>query len=683
MNKIAVLTGASGHLGFLTAKHLLEKKYQVRLLLRSENKNTEILKNLGAELYFVNLFQPLTYQYLLANTAVFFHIAAENNTSALPEDAERIIQNTYLLTKTVIDTALAASVPTVIYTSSVVVLGRSAVKATLDENAVNLTPENPYVQGKLLAENYCSQLISEKQADIRRLYPSWVIGKGDARCTPPHKIVREAVNKAPLFYFGGGVSIADAEEVAKAHVSALEKGKKAEKYIVAGENITFKALYELIAYHHRSRPPSYFLPKFIIYIAAVLLKYILSAIGKSTPFPPKYINGIVGKYSWYSSQKAVENLGYQVKPATQIIKNAVIEAKKKIYQTEELVGKNTPLPHQTDLPEGVLLITGAPGWLGNRMIDVLLNGDSLGRYASLRKVRLLVYGVEKEIFDLPPNFEVVEGSLTDKERLKQVLEGVTTVFHLAGAIYPPHIKTLYKVNYEGTVNLADACIEKGVKRIVFMSTDAVCGHGTPTNRIFDENTPASPYKHYGKSKYLAEKYLLDKTKEGALEATVLRGFWFFGKFAPARQQNFIKMFGWKRQIVFGNGKNFRNISHTDHLVSAFFEVENRENTIGQCYWIGEKRADITVDEIYRTIAKSLNTTYKPLYIPIWCCRLIGLVDSFLALFGRLHPTLHAAGKFHYDISGSTAKAEKDFGYDTVIPMSEYVKSEKWKVKNGK
>ena len=106
------------------------------------------------------------------------------------------------------------------------------------------------------------------------------------------------------------------------------------------------------------------------------------------------------------------------------------------------------------------------------------------------------------------------------------------VYHLAGLIYPPKIDLLYTVNTQGTKTLVDACIETGVRRVLYMGTDSICGHGTATQRRFDEHTPATPYKNYGESKYQGEKYMLDKTAEGKIDGTSLRGFWFFGPYAP-------------------------------------------------------------------------------------------------------------------------------------------------------
>jgi len=195
-----------------------------------------------------------------------------------------------------------------------------------------------------------------------------------------------------------------------------------------------------------------------------------------------------------------------------------------------------------------------------------------------------------------------------------------------------------------------------------MSTDSVCGKGTKKQRIFNEFTPATPYKHYGKSKYLGEKYLLEKSSEGLIDGTALRGFWFFGPFAPPRQLNFLNMFSWSRQIVFGNGNNFRSVSHVDDIVQAFFKTESNSNTYGKWYWICGEESEVTVNDIYKMIAQKLNKEYKPLYIPVWMCKIFGIADSIFGIFGLLNATLHAAGKFYFDIAGRIDAAKRDFNY---------------------
>ena len=383
---------------------------------------------------------------------------------------------------------------------------------------------------------------------------------------------------------------------------------------------------------------------------------------------PEYVRAIVGNFSWYDSSRAVAELGYRIRPLEETLREAVLLARQRLAGTYSLNLATRELPAApppSGAGTGRLLITGAPGWLGNRFVDVLSNGDRAGRRYPPRPVRLFVQPAFRGMLDLPAGFEAVYGDLNDPAAVRSALEGVETVFHLAGAIYPPAVATLYRVNVDGTRHLVDACIERGVRRVLFMSTDSVCGHGTPDQRRFDEHTPARPYGHYGRSKWLAEEYVLEKSRAGQIDGTSLRGFWFFGPHAPARQLTFARMFArWPRQVVFGDGKNLRSISHVDHIVQAFLAAETRPATYGKWYWIGDEDGGYTVDALYAKLAGAFQRRYRPVYVPKLLMRLLAVADTCLTqVLGRIHPTLHAAVKFPYDIAGRSDAAVRDFGYE--------------------
>lgn len=662
MNQKVVVTGASGHIGFHVAKLLCEQEFDVHLLIRSVNSNVERLQNNGATIHIVDLHEANTFRDILRSTSALFHLASENTTDT--SDEERVLRNTVGLTKSVLSTAVEMNVKAIIYTSSVVVLGRSPNPNVLitQNNRVNF-PESPYVKGKLLAEEFCDSLV-QQGVDIRRMYPSWVVGSFNAKLTPPHKIIQDVILKGQPFYFDGGISVADVHEVAKAHINAWINGKPKQQYVLGGNNISFYELYSTIATFVRKSSPKLKIPKFFIYVAAQILKVLL---GKKSPVDPKYVQSIIGNFSWYDSSKAISELEYKIPPLNEILLEGIKEVRfhlvglsESTNRTKSKIIKKTKY-NDTD----ILLITGFPGWLANRMVDIFINGNRNGEYAIKRKIRLLVLPSFKDLrIELPDNFEIVYGDLQKRETLSAALKNVTTVYHCAGVIYPPKIQTLYDVNWTGTKNLVDACIENGVKRILYMGTDSICGYGNE-KRTFDEFTSPNPYKNYGNSKYLAEQYILQKTKEGFIQGTSLRGFWFFGPYMPLRNQSLIKMLKWKRQIIFGTGKNYRSLTHIDNVVQAFVKAEKESKTFGKWYWISDKNYLTTVDEIFKIMAKEIGEEYRPLYIPNILCSFFSAMDTIIGKFGLLNATIHAAGKFNKDIAGDHTAAQRDFKYEPI------------------
>jgi dihydroflavonol-4-reductase len=660
VGKKVVLTGGTGHIGSTVAHILLKKGYDLTLLIRTKSAKALELEAKGAKLHQADLMDASTYSSVLVGQDALFHLAAENTTNT--DDEQRVIQASLGLTEVVLTAAQVAGIKTILYTSSVVVLGRSPSKTKLVSVSDRVQePESPYVKGKLLAEQWVETQLA-KGADIRRLYPSWVVGSGNPGLTPPHKFIKDFATKGQLIYFDGGVSIAHVQDVALGHVLAYEKGSFQGAYVLSGENLTFKDLYDELGDLYRVPKPKIKIPKWLIYSAAKVL-------GKASPVQAAYVKSVIGRYSWYDNTPAKTPLGYQARPA----KETLLEVKNEIHR--RLTGtffltdkKNSNLASGAEL--GTLLITGFPGWLGNRMVDILANGDHSGNFKTNRQVRLLVQpGFLDLLPTLPSNFEVSIGDITNPESLEKATLGISTVWHLAGVIYPKNLELFAKVNEQGTKNLADACVKNGVKRFLYMSTDSVCGY-SPNGTVFAENEPAKPYKNYGKSKYAGEKYLQDLTAQGKLAATTFRGFWFFGPNIPSRNLAFFQSFSWPRQIVFGNGKNLRSISHCDDITRAFCMAEKSESTHGKWYWLPTVLPPQTVKGIYEMVAAGLHKEPKYLFIPNFVCDFFGWADSILTeRFGILNPTVHAAGKFHKFIATDEKGIQtsvKDFGWQPTV-----------------
>lgn len=323
---------------------------------------------------------------------------------------------------------------------------------------------------------------------------------------------------------------------------------------------------------------------------------------------------------------------------------------------------------------GTLLITGFPGWLGNRMVDILWNADERGNNKTARKVRLLVQPQFASFLPaLPANFEITIGDITDYESLLKATAGVSTVWHLAGVIYPKDLDLFEKINVVGTKNLADACVANGVQRFMYMSTDSTCGY-TNRWRMFSASEPAKPYKNYGRSKYAGERYIFQLTEQGMLEATSFRGFWFFGPNIPERNLSFFRAFSWPIQPVFGNGKNLRSISHCDDITDAFCKAEKAPATIGKWYWLPTFVQAQTVDEIYKMVSGAFNKKTSLFHVPNFVCDLMSIADTFLsAKLHVLNPTIHAAGKFHKTIatdSSGIEQSRQDFGWQPKVTVGQ-------------
>src|SRR5436853_6828847 len=114
-----------------------------------------------------------------------------------------------------------------------------------------------------------------------------------------------------------------------------------------------------------------------------------------------------------------------------------------------------------------LLITGAPGWLGNRLLEILVQGWNQQSPLNNWDLRCLVLPqMDRSIFqDLSKwkPMECIEGDILRPETLARAVKDVEVVYHIAGLIHPKRIRDVFDVNTVGTQNLLDACVQARVK----------------------------------------------------------------------------------------------------------------------------------------------------------------------------------------------------------------------------
>ena len=158
---------------------------------------------------------------------------------------------------------------------------------------------------------------------------------------------------------------------------------------------------------------------------------------------------------------------------------------------------------------------------------VLLTGGA-GFFGSVLKRELLAHGAICVSVDLQkdeqrhPNLISVQGDIRDRELLERIFTAhhFHAVFHCAAMLahdIPDHT-ALWQSNVEGTRNIAQVAADSGTVSIVFTSSNCLWGHSFA--RSVREDDPPDPIEIYGKSKWEAEKILLDYSDR--LNVVILR-----------------------------------------------------------------------------------------------------------------------------------------------------------------
>ncbi|MDA1061010.1 MAG: NAD-dependent epimerase/dehydratase family protein [bacterium] len=316
------------------------------------------------------------------------------------------------------------------------------------------------------------------------------------------------------------------------------------------------------------------------------------------------------------------------------------------------------------------LVTGFPGWLGTRLVEVLSSpSHELQKYSSGEE--RMVKALSLPGLDVPEtNAEIVRGDVLDAESLKNALKGVETVFHCVGLIHPhKKVSELFEVNVNGTENMLKAAADAGVRRFIFVSSNSPAGVNKTHDTLMKEGDSERPYMAYGKSKSQAEALVNRYHSEGKLETVILRPCWFYGPGQPARQLRFFNMIKAGNPIMFGNGRNLRSMSYLDNTIQALLLAEKVDKANGRTYWVSDERA-YTTNEIYETIAKLLNVQLRPRRLPAissWICE---KVDALVQATGFYSTDFHVAGEMAKSIACDISKAKEELGYRPTVGLEE-------------
>jgi len=332
------------------------------------------------------------------------------------------------------------------------------------------------------------------------------------------------------------------------------------------------------------------------------------------------------------------------------------------------------------------LVTGAAGWLGQRLVRALAENDSE------RLIRALVLPGQRCDSLREAGAEVVEGDLTRPTSLTNLFDGEATrgatLFHCGGLIHPRLLTSdFYRVNVEGTRNVIAAAVASQARRMVHISSNSPLGNNPSHDHLFDEQSPYRPYRHYGRSKKHAEELVRDADSRGELETVILRPPWFYGPGQPPRQTQFFKMIQKGSFPILGDGRNRRSMAFVDNLCEGALCAEASEAAAGQTYWIADSRPYemLEIIETVETVLEELGfeVTGKRLHLPGLVGEFAGAVDWGLQAMGLYHQKIHVLSEMNKTIACSVERAQQELGYQPSVALEEGMRrSVLWLIEKG-
>jgi dihydroflavonol-4-reductase len=309
--RTVLVTGATGFVGEFLCHKLSQLGYLIRILTRKSSDLSGI-SQLHPQIVQGDVTDANAVDQAVKGVDAVFHLAGV--IGYLKSERDVMEKVNVLGTEIVARACLNANARLVLVSSMAAVgANKNSSDKLLDENSsfeYFLKLDLGYYVTKWKAEQVVLKMHKEEGLDVLIVNPTNIYGEGDAKKSSRGTQVKVALGRFP-FYTNGGVNVVHVDDVVSGMILALDKGKAGQRYIIGGENLTLYQLFKHIAEEGGNKTPWICLPHF--------LNLFLGLIG----VVPYEKICVADMYFWYSSEKAVNELGYSSKPAQVALSDSV------------------------------------------------------------------------------------------------------------------------------------------------------------------------------------------------------------------------------------------------------------------------------------------------------------------------------------------------------------------------
>jgi len=316
----AFVTGATGFLGAHVARVLAEQGADLRLLVRSTS-DVRNIEGLKADRVIGDLRSAPSLEKAVSGCDVIFHVAADYRLWV--KDPERMYRSNVEGTRSLLEAARKNGVRRVVYTSSVATMGFTSNGTVADEDSpVSLADMiGHYKRSKFMAEQVAIEAGRSGQ-EVVIVNPSTPMGEMDIKPTPTGRIVVDFLKKKFPAYVDTGLNLVDATECARGHILALEKGRRGERYILGGENLTLKQILDKLAAITGLPSPRVKVPYFMALATGVVDEMVTGRLRGKEPRATIDAVRMGRKKMFVSSARAERELGWSIVPVDGALRRA-------------------------------------------------------------------------------------------------------------------------------------------------------------------------------------------------------------------------------------------------------------------------------------------------------------------------------------------------------------------------
>lgn len=318
----ALITGGCGFLGSAIARELVYQGFGLTILDLPDSR-FDNLQGLEYKFISADIRDKEQLRIAVKGQQWVFHTAALvsfwSKRNALQYDIN--VNGTRALMRA----CLEAGVERIVHTSTVNALGfpEDPAYPADEETPFNWEPYHiGYMDSKHAAEQAILEMVREQGLPAVIVNPGTIFGPNTSPNLSTNEYIINVVKGKILAYPAGGTNCVGLDDEVRGHILAAEKGKVGERYIIGGENYLYREIFEMIAEETGTSPPRFPAPYFASLAIAKALEVLSNVTGQQPLLTPEMIKA-ANVCNFYSSQKAIDALGYTFKPFRDVLKETV------------------------------------------------------------------------------------------------------------------------------------------------------------------------------------------------------------------------------------------------------------------------------------------------------------------------------------------------------------------------
>ncbi|PCE25215.1 NAD-dependent dehydratase [Paraburkholderia acidicola] len=303
-----------------------------------------------------------------------------------------------------------------------------------------------------------------------------------------------------------------------------------------------------------------------------------------------------------------------------------------------------------------ILVTGANGFVGRALSRVLID-EGFAVTGLVRHSGTCASGVQEWVDD-SKDFAGLAKAWPNALKPDCVVHLAARVHVLRDEAADPDA-AFRATNVEGALRVAEAACQRGVRRLVFVSSIKAVAE-TDTGHPLREDDPPLPQDAYGRSKLEAEQALVRYGNKTGLDVVIVRPPLVYG---PEVRANFLRLLDavWKGvPLPIASVRARRSLVYVDNLADGLMRCATDPRAAHQCFHVTDG-IDPTVAELTRALGRHLQKPARLLPVPVSCMRVAGRITRRSPQVERLIGSLQVDSSLIRSVLGWEPRYSLDDG----------------------